>query len=153
MPIRPLLACMTFAFALTLASPGAAQTGEPDFVFNVPVRIENAPPINGEWSIVECTVLDEAGRNLQSDNARVRVTDGAFRGTVRVEMRMREPVLRPASAARRYQCALIVASVARADGSRVSLGTLTSENVAGRYTTASGQSLVSHRLIVSGALR
>lgn len=152
MSMRLSSAGMAAAAILMTAAPASAQTGEPDFVFNVPVRIENASPLNGAWSMVECAVFDAAGRNLQADNTPVTVTDGAFRGNVRVEMRMRAPEVRPASAARRYSCALIIASAARPDGTRASLGPLTSDNVAGRYTAASGQSLVSHTLIVSGAV-
>src|SRR5512147_2884407 len=76
--MRGLILLATIATAL-LTTPAAAQSSDADYVFNVPVRIENAPALNGATVIVECSVqaYNAAGMAIAAPRARQNITVGA----------------------------------------------------------------------------
>ena len=90
--IRTLLAGL-FVSALCVM-PAAAQTG-PDFVFNVPVNIDNVPPLNGRPFELVCGVQAQTASGsilsyLSTDGLPAHPTyaigPGGFHDTIRVEL-------------------------------------------------------------------
>lgn len=134
-----------------LASPAAAQTG-PDYVFNVPVRIENATPLAGHPAYVRCSITA-----LSADRHYIRAGEGrqnfdigptGFRGTVRVEVTL-SPGMRRADS-QRWDCTLEFYSVTSATGARTSWGTPNSAEAIRGYPALTGQAVRSSVLVATG---
>lgn len=129
-----------------------AQDTGPDYVFNVPVRIENARHLTAV--IVQCSVRasDATGRWLASPSGveiiDSRLVDGAFRSTARVEVRLPAGVTR--SNVREWHCDLLLNGARNPSGTVVDVpGATVEERVAG-YTTVTGQRVTSSRVYAAG---
>ncbi len=149
-----LLKALILATTLLGASAGTAlaQTG-PDYVFNVPVRIENAPPLAGHPAAVECSLsMLQDGRIARAGSARSNFDIGAggFRGSVRVEVTLLPGVRR--ADVRDYTCTLWFYSVTNAAGARTSWGSPNTLAALPGYRLITGQEVRSHVESVGGTI-
>jgi hypothetical protein len=150
--MRSYITALVFVFACFAATPSLAQA-TPDFVFNVPVRIENAPPLSGRAVRVQCNLraYSPAGVWIAGPSGGQYVDvgpTGGYRGTVRVEVTL--PPTVPRSAVRDWFCELVVAVVTGPSGEAVSISGGTRETVLARYTSTTGQAIASHSMSASG---
>jgi hypothetical protein len=136
---------LAFLATLAFAAPASAQTG-PDYVFNVPVRIENTPPLAGRGFAVDCAVFATgadgryiAARSAGGPEAVQTIGPTGFNGTVRVEVRLL-PGMRRADV-RRWDCGLRFFSVTNAAGAVVSWGTPNSTEALRSYPALTGQQI------------
>lgn len=132
-----------------LAGPAMAQTG-PDYIFNVPVRIANAPPLSGQTANVTCLVFiaDPAtGRTLRNHSAQQNITIGpsGYSGTVRIEMTLPAGVRR--ADVRNWSCQLALRNARAPDGTIVSIPGSDASN----YPSVTGQSVASSQTLVQAS--
>lgn len=151
MHMRTLLTAIVLA-CTSIATPSAAQTG-PDYVFNVPVRIENAPPLSGHPARVDCdlTMMSE-GRIARagSGSANFDIGPSGFRGNVRVEVALQPGVAR--ADVRQYNCTLWFYSVTNAAGVRTSWGAPNTLAALPGYRIITGQEVRSQVSHVTGVV-
>ncbi len=149
--MRSIIAALAFGFACAGATPCMAQA-TPDFVFNVPVRIENAPPLSGRTARVQCNLraYSPAGVWIASPagSQNIEVGPSGYRGAVRVEVTL--PATVPRSAVRDWSCDLIIAVVTGPSGEAVSISAGSRETQLARYTSTTGQVVASHNLNAYG---
>ena len=141
--VKTLALALIAAFAL--ATPGSAQEA-PDYIFNVPVRIENAPPLAGRSFMVECAVFATgadgryiAARSAGGPASTQTIGPTGYNGTVRVEVRLL-PGMRRADV-RRWDCGLRFFNVTNAAGAVVSWGTPNSTEALRSYPALTGQQI------------
>jgi hypothetical protein len=136
-----------FAAGCTLWTPNAAAQTREDFVFNVPVRIENASPLDGVPVQVRCSVRAYAGGVFTSaPMAAQSVTVGptGYTGTVRLAVTLPDGVRR--ADVRDWNCSLMIN---RARNSRGEILAVPGPNVEARvtgYTTVTGQTVATHNV-------
>jgi hypothetical protein len=146
--IRTLLVAAAIS---TAASPSYAQSG-PDYIFNVPVRIENAQPLAGNPLQVMCTVsaYDASWRHLGSQTATQTITpsETGYRSSVRLELTLPPGLAR--SNVRRWSCGLLLQTANTPSGVRVAIPGVNSEARLAQYPTVTGQSVASSALSTNG---
>ncbi len=142
----------TISFLFLMASQALAQDSGPDYVFNVPVRVENARHVAA--AAVQCSVraYDAAGRWLASpsgyEGIGPRLVGGAFRGTIRMELRLPAGVTR--SNVRDWSCDLLISAARDPSGAVVNVpGSNVEQRVIG-YTTVTGQRVTSSVVVAQG---
>jgi hypothetical protein len=138
---------------MSVASPSLAQ-GAPDFVFNVPVRIENTPPLAGQRASITCQVraISASGAWLGSRSGISYIDIGAsgYSGTVRVEVILPPEV--PRASVREWSCGLRPLNATSTSGAAAPIGGASADQIPERYTAITGQAIASHRLNVSGTI-
>ncbi|WP_135212070.1 hypothetical protein [Vitreimonas flagellata] len=149
-----LLKALILATAFLSASAGAAlaQTG-PDFVLNVPVRIENAPPLANREAEVRCQIQAyQPGTRtvtaLPRAQQRIRIGPTGFRETLRFEFSFPPGV--PRSHARYWNCELALLEAATPSGEVVSVVAGNVATTVTNYTSVTGQSVASSNVSVNG---
>ena len=139
---------------LAASSPSFAQSG-PDYVFNVPVRIANAPPLAGNPLQVMCTVVgyDASGRALGTETAIQTVTPDAagYRGSVRLEVTLPPGWTR--SNVRRWSCNLLLQTANNPSGARVPIPGTNSEAKVVQYPGVTGQTVASSTVSTGAEFR
>ncbi len=144
-----IVALSAMALAM-LTAPATAQTG-PDYIFNVPVRIENTPPLNGQRANVLCLVIAydfAAGRPTGTYQAQQWITIGpsGFNDTVRVEITLPPGVRRADTMS--WSCSLNLQNVRDASGASVPIPPGVDRGAA--YTSVTGQRVASSRTVING---
>jgi hypothetical protein len=136
--MRNAIAALAFAAASLMVAPACAD----DFVFNVPVRIENAQMITAAQ--VECVVIYERGSpgpGFASAMSTVTVPDGGYNGTVVVTVTPPPEARR--QDAQEWRCTLGIL-LAPTPATATWLGaSLTDEARSVRYTAATGRLVTS----------
>jgi hypothetical protein len=151
--MRLISALLVGSLAWLLSTTASAQdTRPPDFVFNVPVRISNAPALVGGDFFVTCSVearapsgsgtITSSSRDGSLDVPLHRIGPSGFTGTIRVEVRLLPTVRR--SDVIRWRCGVTMPAVRSVLSGR-------NEEWAGdsgRYTAHTGQAVTTSRLDV-----
>lgn len=136
--------------ALTMfTAPAMAQTG-PDYVFNVPVRVENTPSLNGLTGAVQCSVagFDAAGRQTgyYYVSQLFNIGPAGFNETLRLELTLPAGVRRADLTT--WLCQMNFQTVRNGSGVVVPMPLGPDANIA--YTSVTGQTVASSRYFSNG---
>jgi len=145
---------MLASVAALFVTTAHAQSAQPDYVFTVPVRIENAPPFAGHQGRVSCTVQSmSVGRSLSAGEGSTSFNIGpsGYRGSVRVEVRLMEGVSR--NDTWHWDCALWFSNVSNRAGVSVPWGTPNTLAALPMYPVITGQAVASSSLQVQADIR
>lgn len=145
-----------FVFSLILAAsafaaPSAVAQTREDYVFNVPVRIENTPPLNGQDVRILCAVDATVGGafvRVPSVMQLVRVGPTGYRGTVRLAITLPEGVRR--SDVSGWYCQMQLLHALSPSGVRTEISGANVELKVASYTAVSGQAVASRNVHRSG---
>jgi hypothetical protein len=132
------------------AAPAMAQTG-PDYVFNVPVRIENTPPLAGQFAVVNCSVIaynlvERRPTGTYYAQQQVTIGDSGYRDTVRIELTLPAGVRR--SDVMNWSCSLILHRARTPAGAVVDMPA--GADRAAAYTSVTGQTVASSQMLAQG---
>lgn len=140
-------------FALTLAALSAsaahAQTPPADYVFNVPVRIENAAPLNGASVAVECSVqaYNASGSAIAVPRSRQVITVGpsGYHDTLHFEIALPEGVRRQDVV--RWNCYMDISQARNRSGAMTPLSGPNAGAHIDQYPIVTGQAVRSSNII------
>lgn len=125
-----------------------AQSG-PDYVFTVPVRIENASPLSGHQGTVVCSVQNMSGGRVIRGGHGSTVFDigpSGYHAPVRVEVRLMDGVSRASGV--RWACELQLSQVTNRAGETVAWGSPNVGTALPLYPVVTGQTVSSTNLVV-----